>query len=69
MNEERPPDSDPAPAGGGVFANLPDARPGTRSPRRDSTRAGRDKPQRSRRPNPPPSAGGPRPRTAQAPGR
>ena len=25
----------------GVFGNLPDARPGTRSPRRDSARAGR----------------------------
>ena len=32
MSEERPPDSDPAPAGGGVFANLPDARPGTPQP-------------------------------------
>jgi hypothetical protein len=63
MNEERPPDSDPAPPGGGVFANLPDARPGTRSPRRDSARAGGDKPQRE----PPPKPAPERPRATPPP--
>jgi hypothetical protein len=52
MTEEQRPDSDPAPGGGGVFGNLPDARPGTRSPRRDSARTGRDKPQREPSPKP-----------------
>jgi len=45
MSDERRPDADPAPPeGGGVFGNLPDARPGTRSPRRDSARAKREEP-------------------------
>jgi hypothetical protein len=55
MSDERPPDTDPPPGGGGVFANLPDARPGTRSPRRDSARAGRakPKPEPATKPEPP----------------
>jgi hypothetical protein len=43
MSDERQPESDPGASAGGVFGNLPDSRPGTRSPRRDSARAARPK--------------------------
>jgi hypothetical protein len=52
MSDERPPDADPPNGGGGVFANLPDARPGTRSPRRDAARAKRDEPKPKAPPKP-----------------
>jgi hypothetical protein len=39
MSDDR--DREPDAPERGVFGNLPDARPGTRSPRRDSARAGR----------------------------
>ena len=35
------PEPEPVAPERGVFGNLPDARPGTRSPRRDAARAGR----------------------------
>ena len=39
MSDEPQSGSEPGSSGGGVFGNLPDSRPGTRSPRRDSGRA------------------------------
>jgi hypothetical protein len=53
MTDERRPDADSPNRGGGVFANLPDARPGTRSPRRDSARAKREEPKAESPPEPP----------------
>ncbi len=41
MSDDREPDPEPVAPERGVFGNLPDARPGPRSPRRDSARAGR----------------------------
>ncbi len=41
MSDESTSRPQPEAPAGGVFGNLPDSRPGTRSPRRDSGRAGK----------------------------
>src|SRR4051812_46437860 len=41
MSDDPERESEPVAPERGVFGNLPDARPGTRSPRRDAARAGR----------------------------
>jgi hypothetical protein len=69
MSDERQPESDPGAPAGGVFGNLPDSRPGTRSPRRDSARAARGKAGGEQPRKRAAASGGSRPRAAASPPR